>query len=1049
MKPIYLEMKNFGPHEYSTIDFLALNETPIFLIGGDTGSGKSTIFDAMTFALFGKTTSNRDPRLMRSQFANPKDETSVTFYFEEGSQLYKIERMPEQELARKNNKGTRKLKTSANFSIVEKVHGLETTTIASKPADVGKEMMQLLNLNAEQFNKIILLPQNEFAQFLKSTTADKEKVLKQVFGTQIFSNFSKEIEQLYKEVNAKNKLFEEKLNAQYESKIWTSDELSQIKVAAVDKIKLIDTLSFIRTQGYQDLKKQTQIAQENLKQATQSYEEAILQKTLFDNLEKDKSTYNEQIVQKQEEFQQNQEEFANLKWANSLATLFYDIKDLEDKISEQKAVKATHLLEKEELSAQKQVADLNLEELVLQQKTIEQKSKRILEIAGMIPYTKRYIELKKIVEVNLKQLEENQKQQTNNQALITSIQKEKEKKQENLLSNEQLEEQLAEMMQYQLSFKDLIPLFNELANLEKMHEKVKKLSEESEVDFLAAQKELTLAQKIYQEKIITRQGLMIAQLQAELIEGEACKVCGSTHHPAHLQTIIANEQELKKAMSEVDEAQNKKSAAQVNMETGKQKQQEAQEELLRISTQMTNTKQKFEQAYYKFANQANLSQVFDKEAIEAHFDKNIQAIKQQQTTNNKLLETIEELQKNEQEIVNKNRELTIKFAHLKENQEKNQKELAQLEEKYTVIQSVEELKIEQEQLNKEIAVYQETLETAKTQAQMIEQSLSNKQTQLSDVKKVIQQQKTQRLTLKQELHTKLQEPYAKTNEESQLKNWLQDIAEEKMTTISNFISVYTSQRMQLEEQIRGGEALVKNQIYPDLKQLEEEKNEKQEIFTKINEQSVLAKNAAKQAKETSGEIKKINKEQGELGIYLQEVTKLFNAVSGKSNQTKLKLETFVVQRHLQKVLKYANSHFLNLLSNNRYTFELTYAGLTNAKDSGLEISVYDNETGKLRPTNTLSGGETFIAALSIALSLSEIVQNTSRGVQIDALFIDEGFGSLDSQTLQKAMEALEKIGENRMIGVISHVEEMKSTIGQQLLLKKLGDGKSKIEMIMK
>ena len=115
----------------------------------------------------------------------------------------------------------------------------------------------------------------------------------------------------------------------------------------------------------------------------------------------------------------------------------------------------------------------------------------------------------------------------------------------------------------------------------------------------------------------------------------------------------------------------------------------------------------------------------------------------------------------------------------------------------------------------------------------------------------------------------------------------------------------------------------------------------------------------------------------------------------------------------------------------------------------MDINIYDRETDSVRSSNTLSGGETFIAALSIALSLSEVVQSSANGVQIDALFVDEGFGSLDDETLKSAMEALEEIGKNRMVGVISHIESMKQSIGQQLLVKKTGNGKSTIELISK
>ncbi|MQS77423.1 SMC family ATPase, partial [Lactobacillus halodurans] len=197
-------------------------------------------------------------------------------------------------------------------------------------------------------------------------------------------------------------------------------------------------------------------------------------------------------------------------------------------------------------------------------------------------------------------------------------------------------------------------------------------------------------------------------------------------------------------------------------------------------------------------------------------------------------------------------------------------------------------------------------------------------------------------------------------------------------------------------------------------------------------------------------VQSIMKKQGEFAKELAAITSLYNVVNGKDgNDSKLKLETYVVQNYLQKILSYANDTFLNRLSHNRYSFVISEKAADKQRDHGLDINVYDRETNAIRSSDTLSGGETFIAALSIALSLSEVVQSSANGVQIDALFVDEGFGSLDDETLDEAMNALEDIGKNRMVGVISHIESMKQSIGQQLLVKKLGDGKSKIELINK
>jgi len=202
MKPTYLEMNYFGPHEKSIVDFRLLDESPIFLISGDTGAGKSTIFDAMTYALFGTTTGDRDAKEMRSQFATPDNLTSVVFYFEQGDLLYKIERKPEQNIAKKRGSGTTIFKATAKLAIVDRVAGIEKANIAAIPKNVGEEITRLLHLNAEQFKKIILLPQNDFSRFLKSSTSEKESILKKIFGTSIFTAFSNAIKLQNSEINA-------------------------------------------------------------------------------------------------------------------------------------------------------------------------------------------------------------------------------------------------------------------------------------------------------------------------------------------------------------------------------------------------------------------------------------------------------------------------------------------------------------------------------------------------------------------------------------------------------------------------------------------------------------------------------------------------------------------------------------------------------------------------------------------------------------------------------------------------------------------------------
>lgn len=288
-------------------------------------------------------------------------------------------------------------------------------------------------------------------------------------------------------------------------------------------------------------------------------------------------------------------------------------------------------------------------------------------------------------------------------------------------------------------------------------------------------------------------------------------------------------------------------------------------------------------------------------------------------------------------------------------------------------------------------------------------------------------------------------PNAWTNDLATLKKWL---SEDKLPEISKFINTYELEEKRLNRALAEYEEKLRDKQRPHLTKLREEKQALNARHSQTQKTVVELSNTRQQLETTVAKIKQVLETQGKAADKTREITKLYNAVAGKSGD-KLKLETFVVQHYLEKVLIYANQHFINQLSNNRYRFELAKESANKRRDHGLDISIYDNETGASRSSNTLSGGETFIAALSIALALSEVVQNSAQGVQIEALFVDEGFGSLDQETLQKAMTALEQIGENRLVGLISHVEEMKDSIAQQLRVEKVGDGRSQVKLFSK
>jgi DNA repair protein SbcC/Rad50 len=353
-------------------------------------------------------------------------------------------------------------------------------------------------------------------------------------------------------------------------------------------------------------------------------------------------------------------------------------------------------------------------------------------------------------------------------------------------------------------------------------------------------------------------------------------------------------------------------------------------------------------------------------------------------------------------------------------------------------------------LNQIVATYQQRLEAAQATVQISQLTLSKHQTKLDDLNDRLKTTQATRTQLEQTIAQALAAPEAPTHDQTVLENWLEELANGRLTALQVQIATYRQDKERLTTEIKQLQTALTNVERPNITGIQAQLADLQAHKDRALQSQTVAEQALTDAQSCLEKVQQIMHQQGTFAKRFAEITSLYNIMTGKDgNDHKLKLETYVVQNYLQRVLNYANDHFINLLSNNRYTFELAAEASDNRSDHGLDINVYDNETGNSRSSNTLSGGETFIAALSIALSLSEVVQSSANGVQIDALFVDEGFGSLDDETLEKAMQALETIGENRMVGVISHIESMKRTIGQQVLIKKMGDGRSTVRLISK
>lgn len=1049
-------MNYFGPHENSSIDFRKLDEAPIFLIGGDTGAGKSTIFDAMTFALFGSTTTDgRDAREMRSQFAPNDKATEVTFYFEQGNNLYRIVRRPEQWLKSQRGDNLVDRKPIAKLAIVDKVGGTEIDSIAAKPSDVGTEIAEILNLSAEQFKKIILLPQNDFSEFLKSKTDAKEAILKKIFGTQLYSDFASKLKELYSADKKKNETFATDLVAQLDSDNWTDEEKEQLNHES-DEQKIVVLESFVdkRQAEFNSVEKQATELNKQVQTADKNFQSAKDLDKQFSDLDTAKRDYQLNIVNKETEISAQQQHVSELQWADGLKDT---LRDLDSKNDELKKIndRSQKLTVQMKLSQKDyQSATNKSEELTAQKDDFDQKEKQSKKLAILIPDIERVERIRKEItkqEPELSVLQENLSEQDEELQKITS---QIDAKKESLTDSDKLQTQKDALTHEKDNFVEILtPLENQKFNDKKDVNRLQIHLDELRSQLQSKTENLQQSQADFEEKKGHRQALMIAQLQKELVDGEPCVVCGSIDHSHMIKTIDADEIELKASMEQVDKSQNQFASAQKEVETLNNNISETTIELNTAQDNLKTATQKLNETYLELTNKSELT--FDTEfnisSSKSIFEKEIASLTEQLAAANKLTAEIEKLTKDSQKVADKQNEFKLDLATKKTALEANQKDLKQILAKLgDETRSSQEITQEIKALDAAVRDYQEQVTETQKLAQDSQIKYSNNKTQLDDVEKQAAEQKITIEKLQKNIDSVLSDSDAKTNDIKVLRTWITEINDGVLSDLQIKISNYKQEKTRLEKRIDELSTALADKEKPDLETLRTVLISLQTKKDELISQVANAKRTFQDADKNLKRIKDIIAQQGDFAKKFSQLSDLYNIVNGQgNNDSKLKLETYVVQNYLQKVLNYANDHFINLLSNNRYTFELSDDPSDKMRDHGLDINIFDNETGKSRSSDTLSGGETFIAALSIALSLSEVVQSSSNGVQIDALFVDEGFGSLDDETLEKSMTALETIGQNRMVGVISHIESMKQTIGQQVLIKKLGDGRSKVEIVNK
>ena len=1058
MRPVQLELTNFGPYRKEVINFTQFDHAPLFLIGGDTGAGKSTLFDAMTVALFATTSGDRNVEEMRSTFAGPEDDlTKVTFYFQQGQHLYRIERVLQQERAKRGG-GTTMQKATASLVIVDKIGGQEIEKLGDKIKEVSDQIEQILGLNAEQFKQIILLPQNDFSRFLKEDSKTKTQILKKIFGTGIFDRFQKSLEERLRQSNKDMEKRQTQLDGHFASQVWSEEELAVLaQTPASEKLARLEELLAQRQENLEEQKSILKVAHADLAKLQKSLQTAQDLAKIFQELEQAKERYRLEIEEGAQEQAEAKVHLEELQFAQGLQETISSLKQYQKQLLQ---LEQDLEIAQEELKAKEQAFEgvkAQKEALAAQSEDFLQKEEELEVWKEAIIYAQSLAqEQEKIKQssANHKQLEETYQQASKE---IESLNKSLTDLEANRLSLESLHEaeKLLQSVGYSVD-KQLAQALKEIEALNQELEKTEKRHQTLSLDSDQAQEILNELEEKLRTTLASRRQLMIAQLQAELKDGQPCMVCGSLDHPK-VDGTQADETALKDLMDQVEELQAQKekqvailSNRQATLSEVETKRQDLLDQVVKVKLSLEKHYQELEEQvkgqfdfdfsedYGADRGQALLS------AVEKHYQELQKRYEKEEADRVHYQNELGRAQEKATDLAKSYQEAKAALDQAKER-------LKDLQVAHPELESVE---VYQERISlakQELDLYNKQIKENSEAYNQLHADIQGIKGQLESLTKSKEKTSQETKHLLAELNQSLKAEGALTNDLEQIQLWLLEVNKQAIPKLQAQLTSYQTLKQELQTQISKGKELLQNHEKPDLAALTQEVQTSQESYDKQLAQVSVMEKGLKDATATYQAAKTLQDSNQEAFKAHQELSDLVKVVKGENTALtgRLNLEVYVIRQYFQQILDYANANYIGLLTDNRYSFVLSEEGRRARDHFGLDINVYDQLTGSERSVKSLSGGETFIAALAIALSLSEVVQNTSKGAVVEALFIDEGFGSLDKEALTKAITVLEQIGENRMVGVISHVDDMKEGIAQQLAIIKSHDGSSRIKIVDK
>lgn len=1043
MRPLTLHLQYFGPYRDEKIDFQRF-DSPLFLISGKTGSGKTTIFDGMCYALFDQSSGvDREPAAMRSDFATIADHTRVTFTFSHRDREYRIIREPAQTLKKKRGTGVTNTPASVELTVFE--NGSETKQL-TKANQVRQFLQDLLQMDGKQFAQIVLLPQGKFRQFLIAPSDEKAAVLEQLFNTEIFGLWADQLKSQFRAEQDRNKEADRNREQVQASLIWTAENQEAAEAAIAQK----------QTAAVMTLMSAQQTANQAA-EATAKQQVTIASKQVTTLTQQD--TREEQLLKDQHELEQQLKRQQQLK---ERETQMAGQRELVQQLEHAQAIQpqwtaqasAQRDLAKRKSAAEKSVLELAAKKTSLKQAQEDQAAAaqietRLTEIKANLTARAKVMPIYEKVADLTQQLKA--AQSASEQAETTEIELTKNGQQTQV----QLKKQLAITETQAEHYQEQQRLSKREAELNEWRRQVRDI-QSADRQIAATEKELAIvkvdlnqAQQTYQESQAKFEELnqellehQIAQLAAQLKPGRPCPVCGSVDHPHPVAVAdsAVTEVEVKTARQHAEDRHTQVTRLDTKLKTLVATLADQQK---KRDTEVTKLMAVVSTTDYVLENFADCQQrVSDLvAAYQMAADKNKQAlteVKQAQTQVTRLQREAERLERMIKDAQKVHQEKATVADHL-DVQVTTQRESLP-EDAPTLAEFKEQERQLKQQLDADQKQWDACIQAVKTATDSVTVAITERDGAAKEYSA-----SRQRLTLVQ---ADLKTAIAKQGSDlmvlsaDELAGLLAQVT--TLPRLRQQLTDFQQQQAQVEATVADLKKRVADRPQPNREQTQRDLSAAQQQVTELLDRQHQLTDRWQTNDRYVKQLKKLIAQQAAAVQKTQALNELVGVTNGDGPNSKLGLERYVLQTYLRQILLVGNQR-LQQLTNGRYQFLVDESPATYKKNSGLEINVYDDHVGEQRSVHTLSGGESFIAALALALALGEVIQRTTGSVDVEALFIDEGFGSLDEDALMTALSSLESVeGQNRMIGIISHVSELREQVANQLQVVSNGNGESQI-----